>query len=381
MKLSLPANIGKLRKAHSMTQEQLAEALGVTFASVSKWERGAATPELSLIAQMADLFGVSVDTLVGFELQNNSVVALAEKILDLQRQKQYTDAFAEAEKALLRYPNDFRIVYRAGELYAVAGVELKNEKHMYRSIALLERAVLLLSQNDDPKISEVSIQNEIAQCYISLGKHEKGLEILKKYNVCGVHDALIATTYTAERDCDPKKAEPYMMSAFGNILMSAVRTMMAYANYYFRANDYTASRDALLWLIDLLRSIKVEQPAVENGQPAVAYVDKLIAPCYSECASLSLRLGETEKVAPYLHRAYQIAKAFDAAPTYKFNQNIKFCVGDCEKATAYDDWGESALSSIERQLTQDSRDERLLEIWQEIVREDARGGKDETQQG
>lgn len=40
MKLSLSANINKLRKEHSMTQEQLAEALGVTFASVSKWERG-----------------------------------------------------------------------------------------------------------------------------------------------------------------------------------------------------------------------------------------------------------------------------------------------------------------------------------------------------
>ena len=36
MKLSLPKNISKLRKERSMTQEQLAEALGVTFASVSK---------------------------------------------------------------------------------------------------------------------------------------------------------------------------------------------------------------------------------------------------------------------------------------------------------------------------------------------------------
>ena len=50
MKLSLPANISKLRKERSMTQEQLAEALGVTFASVSKWERGVETPELNLIA-------------------------------------------------------------------------------------------------------------------------------------------------------------------------------------------------------------------------------------------------------------------------------------------------------------------------------------------
>lgn len=40
MKLSLAENIYRLRKANNLTQEQLAEALGVSFAAVSKWERG-----------------------------------------------------------------------------------------------------------------------------------------------------------------------------------------------------------------------------------------------------------------------------------------------------------------------------------------------------
>ena len=148
MKLSLPANISKLRKEHSMTQEQLAEALGVTFASVSKWERGVATPELNLIAQMADLFGVSFDAIVGYEVQNGSVIALEERIHQLQREKKYDESITEAEKALTRYPNDFRIVYRAGELYAVASIERSNEKLLYRCIELLEQSILLLSQND-----------------------------------------------------------------------------------------------------------------------------------------------------------------------------------------------------------------------------------------
>ena len=98
MNLSLPSNISKLRKEHSMTQEQLAEALGVTFASVSKWERGVATPELNLIAEMADLFGVSLDALVGFEVLNGGVAAIEKRIHDLQRQKKYDEAIIEAEK-------------------------------------------------------------------------------------------------------------------------------------------------------------------------------------------------------------------------------------------------------------------------------------------
>ena len=61
MKLSLAQNISRLRKQNGLTQERLAEALGVSFAAVSKWERGAATPDLTLIANMADLFSVSLD--------------------------------------------------------------------------------------------------------------------------------------------------------------------------------------------------------------------------------------------------------------------------------------------------------------------------------
>lgn len=40
MKISISQNISRLRRQNGMTQEQLAEAMGVSFAAVSKWERG-----------------------------------------------------------------------------------------------------------------------------------------------------------------------------------------------------------------------------------------------------------------------------------------------------------------------------------------------------
>ena len=45
MMLKISENINKLRKENNMTQEQLAEALGVSVAAVSKWERGVTVPE------------------------------------------------------------------------------------------------------------------------------------------------------------------------------------------------------------------------------------------------------------------------------------------------------------------------------------------------
>ena len=63
MKMMLAENIRAFRKARSLTQEQLSEALGVTAGAVYKWEAKLSTPELELIIQMADFFDTSVDVL------------------------------------------------------------------------------------------------------------------------------------------------------------------------------------------------------------------------------------------------------------------------------------------------------------------------------
>ena len=237
---------------------------------------------------MADLFGVSMDVLVGFEVHNNHITAVEERIHNLQRSKQYDDAMAESESALLRYPNDFRIVYRAGEVYAFAGMEGKAEPHLRRCIALLEHAISLLSQNTDPEISEVSIQSQIAQSYLLLGEVETGLEILKQYNVNGVYDGLIALTYAAEsHGVSPKLAEPYLIHAFAGVITESTRVMMAYANYYQNMGNPAASRDALLWLVQLLQSIKIDPNATE-------FVDKATACCYAPLRHSFLQDGRNQ---------------------------------------------------------------------------------------
>lgn len=67
MNESIGTIIMRLRKEHGMTQEQLANALGITFQAVSKWENGVSSPDLSTLPLLADLFGVSVDALLGRE--------------------------------------------------------------------------------------------------------------------------------------------------------------------------------------------------------------------------------------------------------------------------------------------------------------------------
>lgn len=71
MEIKLAENIRFFRKQMSMTQEQLAEVLGVTVGAVYKWEARLSSPELSLIMEMADFFDISVDVLLGYEMKDN----------------------------------------------------------------------------------------------------------------------------------------------------------------------------------------------------------------------------------------------------------------------------------------------------------------------
>ena len=57
--MSLSANIKRLRLDKNLTQEQLATKLGVSTQAVSKWETGAASPDLSMIVPLARLLDVT----------------------------------------------------------------------------------------------------------------------------------------------------------------------------------------------------------------------------------------------------------------------------------------------------------------------------------
>jgi len=64
---TLNERIVALRKQKSLTQEQLAERLGITFQAVSKWENGNSCPDIGLLPRLAEEFGVTLDTLFGRE--------------------------------------------------------------------------------------------------------------------------------------------------------------------------------------------------------------------------------------------------------------------------------------------------------------------------
>ena len=63
--MTIGKNIAELRKSSGMTQEQLAEILGVSSQTVSKWENDTTMPDIMLLPTIAGSFDITVDELYG----------------------------------------------------------------------------------------------------------------------------------------------------------------------------------------------------------------------------------------------------------------------------------------------------------------------------
>ncbi|MBE6631912.1 MAG: helix-turn-helix transcriptional regulator [Ruminococcaceae bacterium] len=78
IKLNIAKNIAALRGGNGLTQADLAEKLNYSDKAVSKWERGESLPDIVILKQIADLFGVSIDALIGEDTVQTAAVSVKE---------------------------------------------------------------------------------------------------------------------------------------------------------------------------------------------------------------------------------------------------------------------------------------------------------------
>jgi transcriptional regulator with XRE-family HTH domain len=104
----LSENLKALRKQRDWTQEDVADALGLSAQSVSKWERGDNLPDITLLPTLANLFKTSVDALIGMERINNDAARRAVFITELSQKRagEYAASIKTLESALKTYPTD-----------------------------------------------------------------------------------------------------------------------------------------------------------------------------------------------------------------------------------------------------------------------------------
>jgi transcriptional regulator with XRE-family HTH domain len=117
MNIYFSENIKQLRKERDLTQEALADFLGISFQAVSKWERGESYPEIEMLPVIAAFFGITVDELLGIDksVKEESITAYISKYENM-RLKDTTAVLHELKAATKEFPNEYAILIRYMEL-------------------------------------------------------------------------------------------------------------------------------------------------------------------------------------------------------------------------------------------------------------------------
>ena len=188
MKLYLGENIRKLRRENDMTQDQLAARLGVTYQSVSRWENGTAYPDMELLPPLAQLFRVSIDTLLGMPEEEK-----------LERSRKMINDFC---KATYETPTDFEKlksmlaeIRRDGfnvpmwRIWLETNDSVRNSKEMLPEFRLLADMILKDDPQDSTTIEAMTVMEDDQHIGNFLKKYSYDIDLL--------HDNLLRRRYRA----------------------------------------------------------------------------------------------------------------------------------------------------------------------------------------
>lgn len=181
MELKIGKRIQDFRRQKGLTQEQVAAALNISAAAVSKWETDTTYPDITLLNPLARLLGVSVDVLLDFQSQmtEEECMKRMEHADALFASRKWEEGQQYCEELLKEFPTDLFLKFRVASTYMqYAGASCEEEimrRQMERSIELFEES----TASEQKKVAETAWY-VLSGLYCMNEEYEKGLEAVEK---------------------------------------------------------------------------------------------------------------------------------------------------------------------------------------------------------
>ncbi len=179
--------IKKLRRQNNLTQEHLADFLGVTYKAVSKWECGLTTPDLALIVPLTRVLHVSADELLGGKQEEiDERRTEFDERCDNHLKYDTKDNYQMALAAVNEYPMDYKYLSWLAlcEMYVAYCAEYKEDPTALYSEEMMESAIkhnnIVIAGCEDPKIREKAIWNAMV-CFKNMNKHDEALKYAEMF--------------------------------------------------------------------------------------------------------------------------------------------------------------------------------------------------------
>ena len=243
MQIKLGERMRELRRKYGRTQDDLAQALGVTPQAVSRWENGICYPDMELLPSMANFFGVSIDELFGYQTERSQKIGeLADRIRAMNAKNNGKDVCMDeclrlARESAAEFPGNetlmlclASVLYNAGYVrygeyhctdeygYDVYAVEHHRTYDEWKeAIALYEK---LLETLPDGPMRHQAVR-ELIQLYANTGEYDKGAAVAGTCpELRNCQELLLASAY------DGKRRAERLAEAINTMLSSCAEQMI-----------------------------------------------------------------------------------------------------------------------------------------------------------
>ena len=171
------------RKRMGLTQGEVAEMLCVSTQAISKWETGTSYPDLSLLPTIANLFGVSVDCMLGINIseKEDKINSILEECRTMTENRQYSDAVTVLRNALFKYPSEPRLMYQLA--WNLTGTIRESRENLFEAIRIYEK---ILQITDDAELRS-RVLRDLMYRYSTAGDEDtarKLADLLLPFELC-----------------------------------------------------------------------------------------------------------------------------------------------------------------------------------------------------
>jgi transcriptional regulator with XRE-family HTH domain len=170
------------RKEKGITQEELANHLGVSKPAVSKWESGQSYPDILLLPVLASYFNITVDQLIGYEPQmtREEISKLSRRLSEEFVRGPFDQVYTECEEYLHKYFSCWQLQLQMGLLLlnhsSLAGSPERSKDIIEQVLDIFKRVE---KSSEDVNLAKQAVQYQ-ALCYLSLQQPEPAIDILEK---------------------------------------------------------------------------------------------------------------------------------------------------------------------------------------------------------
>jgi transcriptional regulator with XRE-family HTH domain len=172
--------IRNYRKKESLTQEQVANYLNISAPAVNKWENGISCPDIALLAPLARVLKIDVNTLLAFneELTDVEVKKLTKEVGEMASKEGFQKAFEKASDLIKKYPNCDELIYWISVVLRIQllGPQIEEKDKYERKIIAWLELVAVSSKEKTASMAKL----ELSAMYRAKKEYKKAQEVLDK---------------------------------------------------------------------------------------------------------------------------------------------------------------------------------------------------------